>query len=47
MTTLYGIPNCGTVKKARLWLDEHQQAYAFGNFKTDPPTAEQLQHWLA
>ncbi len=23
MTTLYGIPNCDTVKKARRWLDEH------------------------
>ena len=21
--TLYGIPNCDTVKKARNWLDEH------------------------
>ena len=23
MTTLYGIPNCDTVKKARAWLTEH------------------------
>lgn len=47
MTTLYGIPNCDTVKKARLWLDENRQAHTFVNFKTNPPAAEQLQHWLA
>lgn len=47
MTTLYGIPNCTTVKKARSWLDEHQQAYTFVNFKTDPPTAPLLEQWLA
>ena len=23
MTVLYGIPNCDTVKKARVWLQEH------------------------
>ena len=27
--TLYGIPNCDTVKKARSWLDQHGIAYAF------------------
>lgn len=47
MTTLYGIPNCATVKKARQWLDGHQQAYTFVNFKTDPPTEALLRQWLA
>ncbi|EGY51869.1 ArsC family reductase [Neisseria shayeganii] len=46
MITLYGIPNCATVKKARSWLDEHQQAYTFVNFKTDPPDEKLLQQWL-
>ncbi|OYU42954.1 MAG: arsenate reductase, partial [Burkholderiales bacterium PBB4] len=23
MITLYGIPNCDTVKKARTWLSDH------------------------
>ena len=27
--TVYGIPNCDTVKKARTWLDGHGVAYAF------------------
>lgn len=30
---LYGIPNCGTVKKARAWLAEHAQEVAFHDFK--------------
>ena len=33
MTTLYGIPNCDTVKRARAWLDEHHVAYTFHDFK--------------
>src|SRR5688572_3126822 len=31
--TLYGIPNCDTVKKARAWLGEQGVAYAFHDFK--------------
>ncbi|MBU2642791.1 MAG: ArsC family reductase [Gammaproteobacteria bacterium] len=31
--TLYGIPNCTTVKKARAWLAEHQLDVAFHDFK--------------
>jgi arsenate reductase (glutaredoxin) len=31
--TLYGIPNCDTVKKARMWLDAHGIAYAFHDYK--------------
>ena len=31
--TLYGIPNCDTVKKARIWLDQHGVAYAFHDYR--------------
>jgi arsenate reductase (glutaredoxin) len=31
--TLYGIPNCDTVKKARMWLDAYSIAYAFHDYK--------------
>ncbi|MGP1718674.1 MAG: ArsC family reductase [Methylophilus sp.] len=44
---LYGIPNCSTVKKARVWLDQHAIAYEFHDFKKlglDTATAQQ---WLA
>lgn len=30
---LYGIPNCDTVKKARVWLLAHEIDYAFHDFK--------------
>lgn len=32
-TTLYGIPNCDTVKKARTWLDGQGIAYTFHDYK--------------
>ena len=35
MTTLYGIRNCDTVKKARAWLDGHGVAYAFHDYKAE------------
>lgn len=31
--TLYGIPQCDTVKKARAWLDAQNVEYAFHDFK--------------
>ena len=44
--TLYGIPNCDTVKKARVWLDEQGIAYHFHDFKKVGLTAGQAQAWL-
>lgn len=35
MVTLYGIPNCDTVKKARKWLDGAGIAYRFHDFRKD------------
>ena len=43
---LYGIPNCGTVKKARAWLDEHGIAYEFIDFKKKSITEAMLSDWL-
>jgi len=31
--TLYGIPNCDTMKKARTWLDSHSVQYDFHDYK--------------
>lgn len=31
--TLYGIPNCDSVKKARRWLDDNGCEYAFHDYK--------------
>jgi arsenate reductase (glutaredoxin) len=33
MITLFGIPNCDTVKKSRAWLDAQGIAYTFHDFK--------------
>jgi arsenate reductase len=47
MTTLYGIPNCDTVKKARTWLAEHGVAHTFHDFKKQGVPEADLDHWLA
>ncbi|WP_182086637.1 arsenate reductase [Aureimonas sp. ME7] len=44
-TTLYGIRNCDTVKKARNWLDGRGIPYAFHDFKTQGVGREQLAAW--
>jgi arsenate reductase (glutaredoxin) len=43
--TLYGIPNCDTVKKARNWLDGRGLAYAFHDYKKAGADAEKLASW--
>lgn len=35
MTTMYGIKNCDTIKKARRWLEAHQIDYRFHDYRTD------------
>lgn len=47
MTTLYGIANCDTVKKARRWLDEHGVAYAFHDYRRDGLDEPRLRGWAA
>jgi len=47
MTTLYGIKNCDTVKKARQWLDAAGIAYRFHDFRADGLSAELLAQWEA
>lgn len=42
MTTLYGIKNCDTIKKARQWLSEKQIPYQFYDYRSDGLSAEQL-----
>ncbi len=43
--TLYGIPNCDTVKKARGWLDAVGVAYAFHDYKKAMIDAAMLRGW--
>jgi arsenate reductase (glutaredoxin) len=43
--TLYGIPNCDMVKKARSWLDAKGVAYAFHDYKKAGIDAVTLNRW--
>ena len=45
--TLYGIPNCDTVKKARAWLSTHGVEYQFHDFKKTGVSAAWLQQVAA
>jgi Spx/MgsR family transcriptional regulator len=45
-TTLYGIPNCDTVKKARAWLADAGVQYRFHDFKKQGVPPERLDRWL-
>jgi arsenate reductase len=44
-TTIYGIKNCDTMKKARAWLDSHDVAYDFHDYKTEGVTKDKLKRW--
>lgn len=46
MITLYGIPNCDTVKKARAWLTEQGTAYTFHDFKKQGVPSPELAKWI-
>ncbi len=46
MTTLYGIPNCDTVKKARDWLTQHGVDYQFHDFKKQGVPTALLPGWI-
>ncbi len=43
---VYGIPNCGSVKNARSWLDAHGLAYDFHDFKKAGLDAATVAGWL-
>ncbi|MBW4558284.1 MAG: Spx/MgsR family RNA polymerase-binding regulatory protein [Trichormus sp. ATA11-4-KO1] len=43
---VYGIPNCGTCKKAITWLKDSNIDYEFINTKETPPTRDQIQSWV-
>ncbi len=44
--TLYGIPNCDTVKKARAWLSAQGLAYQFHDFKKQGVPEQALASWI-
>ena len=46
MITLYGIKNCDTVKKARIWLETHKVDYRFHDFRSDGLSETKVKSWL-
>ena len=46
MITLYGIPNCDTVSKARKWLESQGIDYRFHDFRKDGLEAVKVSEWL-
>ena len=47
MITVYGIPNCDTVKRARAWLTERGVEHRFRDFKKHGVPEPELGRWLA
>lgn len=46
MTTVFGLPNCDSCKKARKWLDQHGIVYDFKHVRDQPPQSDTLSGWL-
>ena len=46
MITLYGIPHCDTVKKARAWLTDRGHAPVFHDFKKQGVPQPHIDRWL-
>ena len=46
MTTLYGIKNCDTIKKARKWLEANAIEFTFHDVRKDGLSETQLQQWV-
>lgn len=43
--TVYGIPNCSTIKQARAWLEARGIAYAFHDYKKAGADPVKLAEW--
>jgi Spx/MgsR family transcriptional regulator len=46
MTTIYGIKNCDTMKKAFTWLDKHKVEYKFHDYKKEGIDRARLEKWV-
>lgn len=42
---LYGISNCGTIKKTRKWLEANNVDYQFHDYRKDGLDIKQLKQW--
>ena len=44
--TLFGIPNCDTMKKARRWLEANDVLYTFHDYKKAGVPEKELKLWV-
>jgi arsenate reductase (glutaredoxin) len=44
---IYGIRNCDTMKKAFAWLEEHEVAYEFHDYKKNVVDIARLERWAS
>ena len=45
MITVYGIPNCDTIKKTQDWLKKNKIDYRFHDYKKEGISKEKLSAW--
>jgi Spx/MgsR family transcriptional regulator len=45
LTTIYGIKNCDTMKKAFAWLEARRVSYEFHDYKSRGIDRERLERW--
>ena len=43
---IYGIPNCDTMKKARVWLETHGVDYRFHDYRADGIDRKAVAAWV-
>ncbi len=46
-TTVFGIKNCDTVKKARKWLEQNNHDYAFHDVRVDGLDKAEVARWVS
>jgi Spx/MgsR family transcriptional regulator len=46
MITVYGIPNCDTIKKARKWLSDNGKDYSFHDYRKQGVPEKELRNWV-
>ncbi|WP_421914008.1 ArsC family reductase [Mesorhizobium sp.] len=44
--TMYGITTCDTIKKARVWLEGHDVAYRFHDYRAEGLDAKRMDGWI-
>lgn len=47
MVTIYGIKNCDTMKKARVWLEQNGVEHSFHDYKLTGIDRQHLEKWVA